>query len=106
MLSWFKGLFGGEGRRMQYIDLRSQREMELQQQGTAPLPDEKDEKIAHELTAASHKKENDTIKKIGARLNEEGGLERMKTIYYRAEYIGADGRWVEMMWSGIGEWMG
>ena len=111
MLSWIKKLFGsGEGAGndlgMTQIDLRSNREVQLQQQGLSPLQDEKDEEAAHELVLASHRKDRDTVKQLGTRLNSEGGLDRMKQIYYRAEHIGGDGRWIEMIWDGIGDWMG
>ena len=111
MLSWIKKLFGHDtntdnGMGMMHIDLRSEREIQLQQQGLAPLLKEKDEEAAHQIVLASHRKDRDLVKQIGTRLHHEGGLDRMKLIYYRADRIGGDSRWIEMMWSGIGDWMG
>jgi hypothetical protein len=111
MLSWIKKLFGNndnadDGMGMLRVDLRSGHEIQLQQQGTRPLLNKKDERTANQLVLASHKKDLDLVKQIGRQLNDEGGLDRMKLICYRADNIGGDTRWIEMMWSGIGEWLG
>ncbi len=73
----------------------------------AMLPlDEADEMLARELSRASHGKDREKVREIGRRLDDEGGIEKMKLVCYRVRHIGGDDRWLEMVWSGIGEWMG
>jgi len=66
----------------------------------------KDEAIAEEMIIASHQKDRENVKEIGRQLNSSGGIERMKLLCYRARHLGGDDRWIEMMWSGIGDWQG
>ncbi|HGY92163.1 MAG TPA: hypothetical protein ENK43_13420 [Planctomycetes bacterium] len=46
------------------------------------------------------------VRGIGRQISEEGGIEKMKLLCYRVRHLGGDDRWLEMVWTGIGEWMG
>lgn len=65
-----------------------------------------DEQLARRLTTASHEKDREKVRAIGRTLDARGGIEKMKEVYYRADDLGADGRWIEFHWSGIGDWDG
>ncbi len=67
---------------------------------------DEDESIAKQLVMASHHKDEAKTKKIGEQLNDSGGIDRMKLLCYRAHHLGGDDRWIEMKWSGIGDWLG
>lgn len=119
MVSWLKKLFRREpeynqfastaeklkGLGMQSVSTFSQRGLDAYARAQMRL-DDKDEAIAEELIIASHKKDRERTKEIGKQLNESGGIERMKLLCYRARHLGGDDRWIEMMWSGIGDWQG
>ena len=46
------------------------------------------------------------IKQIGEGLNRHGGEDLMKQVLTRAGSMGANTRFVEGLWDGIGTWMG
>ena len=119
MFNWLKRLFGGKDEYNQFSSKEKKlRDLGLNsyslwtEQGLNALEraksklDDESEAIVTELIIASHKQDNDKIKQIGKQLNDSGGIEKMKLFYYRAEHRGGDGRWIEVMWSGIGDWMG
>jgi len=111
VLSWIKKLFGhavgmNNGLGLVRVDLRSNHKIQLQQQGTQPILDENDEKTAHQRVVASHQKDRDLIKQIGRRLNAVGGLDKKKLICCRSDNNRGNTRWIEMIWSGVGPWVG
>lgn len=119
MFSWLKRMFRREpeynqfasteeklrGLGMQSASVSSQRGLDAYERAQSRL-DERDEAIAKKLIIASHQKDREKTKEIGRQLNDSGGIERMKLLCYRARHLGGDDRWIEMMWSGIGEWQG
>jgi hypothetical protein len=119
MFSWLRRLFGREKEYNQFasadeklagmgvgsFSVFTERGIDIYEQSQYPLDDES-EAVAKQLSIASHAKDRDKVKEIGRQLNDAGGLDRMKLLCYRARHIGGDDRWIEMMWSGIGEWDG
>ena len=94
-----------KGLGLQSVSLWSQEGLDAYERAKSKL-EENDEKIAEQLIVASHAKDRDKIKKIGEQLNSSGGIDKMKLLCYRARHLGGDDRWIEMMWSGIGDWDG
>jgi hypothetical protein len=90
---------------LQSVSVFSEKGPSIYERAKSILDDE-DEAIAEELVIASNQKDRDKTKKIGNQLNDSGGIDRMKLLCYRARNLGGDDRWIEMTWSGIGEWMG
>ena len=127
MLTWLKKMFRrdsaanqcsparkkprkkSKGRRKQPVSILSCDVIDAYERSQSRLNDE-DEAIATELIIASHnkdiEKDIEKIKNIGRQLNDFGGIERMKLLCYRVRHRGGDDRWIEMMWSGIGDWQG
>jgi hypothetical protein len=94
-----------KGLGLQSVSLWSQEGLGAYERAKSEL-EENDERIAQQLIIASHAKDRDKIKQIGEQLNESGGIDKMKLLCYRARHLGGDDRWIEMMWSGIGDWWG
>jgi len=94
-----------KGLGLQSVSLWSQEGLDAYERAKSKL-EEDDEKIAGQLIVASHAKDRDKIKQIGEKLNKSGGIDKMKLLCYRARHLGGDDRWIEMMWSGIGDWDG
>jgi hypothetical protein len=94
-----------KGLGLQSVSLWSQEGLDAYERAKSKL-EEDDEKMAEQLIVASHAKDRDKIKKIGEQLNKSGGIDKMKLLCYRARHLGGDDRWIEMMWSGIGDWQG
>lgn len=90
---------------MQSTTVFSERGIDIYERSKSPL-DAKDETIAKELVIASNVKNEIRTKEIGNRLNDSGGIDKMKLLCYRARHLGGDDRWIEMKWSGIGDWLG
>lgn len=119
MFSWLRKLLGREleynqvasveeklkGLGLESVSLWSEEGLNAYERAKSKLNDY-DEAIADKLVIASHEKDSEKVKKIGEQLNNSGGIEKMKLLCYRARHRGGDDRWIEMMWSGIGEWLG
>lgn len=115
MSSWLNRLFGRRrpaatqeqlsALGLQSVSVFSQQGLDAYARAQSPL-DDADEALATKLIIASHQKDREKVKSIGRQLNDAGGIERMKLLCYRARHRGGDDRWIEMMWSGIGDWMG
>jgi hypothetical protein len=89
----------------QYYDLRSEGYKKLERQAERELGPE-DEVYARQLVSISQASDQAAARSVGERLNADGGLERMKRVCLRAGTLGADTRWIEVYWSGIGQWLG
>ena len=119
MLTWIKKLFRGNQNSDEFIttetkikrlktkqvSLWTQKGIDAYERAKTPLK-EKNETIAKELVIASNNKDKAKARALGKQLNSGGGIERMKLICYRVRHLGGDDRWLEMIWSGIGKWMG
>jgi len=119
MFSWLKKIFGRDteynqfasveeklkGLGLESVSVFSEEGLSLYERAKAPL-DEANEAIAKELVFASHQSDRDKTIKIGEQLNESGGIDLMKLVCYRVRHCGGDDRWIEMVWSGIGDWLG
>lgn len=90
---------------IQSTSVFSEKGIDIYQRSKSPL-DPHDEAIAKELAIASNMKDEGMTKKIGDRLNDSGGIDKMKLLCYRVRHLGGDDRWIEMKWSGIGDWLG
>ena len=94
-----------KGMGMQSTSVFSEKGIDIYERSKSPLGPN-DETIAEELVIASNRKDEGRTKKIGRQLNDSGGIDRMKLLCYRARHLGGDDRWIEMKWSGIGDWLG
>jgi hypothetical protein len=94
-----------KGLGMQSTSVFSEKGIDIYERSKSPL-DPDDEAIAEKLAVASNMKDESKTKKIGTLLNDSGGIDRMKLLCYRARHLGGDDRWIEMKWSGIGDWLG
>lgn len=119
MVFWLKKIFGLhsnynrfatpeeklKGLGMQSTTVFSEKGIDIYERSKSPL-NPGDETIAEELAIASNMKDESKTKKIGNQLNDSGGIDKMKLLCYRARHLGGDDRWIEMKWSGIGDWLG
>ncbi|HKI47673.1 MAG TPA: hypothetical protein VKA08_20250 [Balneolales bacterium] len=119
MVFWLKKIFGRgsdynqfatpqeklKGLGIQSTSIFSEKGIDIYERSKSRL-DPDDEAIAKELAIASNRKDEGKTRKIGNRLNDSGGIDKMKLLCYRARHLGGDDRWIEMKWSGIGDWLG
>jgi hypothetical protein len=111
----FKDNLGGYGFLVEIIDMmpdvsfvdhRTEEELRFARDALSPL-DNENEKYANALCEFLQQKDRDLIRKIGEKLYENGGHQRMLKVWHRVNALGGDAMMLERYyWDGIGEWMG
>lgn len=102
---------------LKYIDMRPQKEKDLQAKAQYALSGE-DEEYAHMLVRifveskslfstdkAAYEKKRAEARAIGQVLCDNGGDDRMTMVAYRVQALGGSTRDCEYAWDGIGGWM-